>query len=96
VPSIAAICSGNSNPINYVTADDPPFLIIQGLLDCLTLAPERDVVRGTPREGRNGEALPIVSDFFDQYLRGTLPVRRRAVRIMWGRASARLAPGRHR
>ena len=25
-----------SNPINYITPDDPPFLIMQGLLDCLT------------------------------------------------------------
>lgn len=25
-----------SNPINYITPDDPPFLIMQGQLDCLT------------------------------------------------------------
>ncbi|HXG58823.1 MAG TPA: prolyl oligopeptidase family serine peptidase, partial [Thermoanaerobaculia bacterium] len=27
--------TATSNPINYVTKDDPPFLILHGMLDCL-------------------------------------------------------------
>jgi dipeptidyl aminopeptidase/acylaminoacyl peptidase len=91
--------TATSNPINYATADDPPFLIMQGLLDCLT--PWRqsvmlyDALRAkgvtaklyllptaehADSQFNDQEYKQIVSDFFDQYLRGTLPVRRRAVR----------------
>ncbi|HEY0140114.1 MAG TPA: alpha/beta hydrolase [Thermoanaerobaculia bacterium] len=28
--------TATANPITYITPDDPPFLIVQGLLDCLT------------------------------------------------------------
>ena len=28
--------TATSNPMNYITPDDPPFLILQGQLDCLT------------------------------------------------------------
>ncbi|MGZ4779620.1 MAG: alpha/beta hydrolase fold domain-containing protein [Thermoanaerobaculia bacterium] len=91
--------TATSNPINYVTSDAPPFLIMQGLLDCLTPWKQSQMLYDALRaNGVNATLylLPtaqhadsqfdeqkykqIVSDFFDQNLRGPLPMRRRAVR----------------
>jgi len=91
--------TATSNPINYVTSDAPPFLIMQGKLDCLTPWMQSQMLYDALR-AKGVQAtlylLPtaqhadsqfdeqqyrqIVSDFFDQYLRGALPMRRRAVR----------------
>ena len=88
-----------SNPINYITRDDPPFLIMQGQLDCLTpwqqskMLYDALVANGVTAnlyllptaQHADGqfdlqENKQIISDFFDRYLRVTLPIRRRAAR----------------
>jgi acetyl esterase/lipase len=91
--------TATSNPINYATPDDPPFLVMQGLLDCLTPWMQSQMLYDALRaQGVQAKLylLPtakhadgqfddqkykqIISDFFDLYLRGTMPVRRRAAR----------------
>lgn len=88
-----------ANPINYITRDDPPFLIMHGMLDCLVPWQQSQMLYDALHaSGLNATLylLPtaehadsqfddqkykqIVSDFLDKYLRGPLPVRRRAVR----------------
>jgi len=91
--------TATSNPINYATPGDPPFLIMQGQLDCLTPWMQSqmlyDALRAQSVQAKlyllptakhadgqfdDQKYKQIISDFFDLYLRGTMPVRRRAAR----------------
>ncbi|HWW60315.1 MAG TPA: alpha/beta hydrolase [Thermoanaerobaculia bacterium] len=86
----------SANPIAYASADDPPFLIVHGMRDCLVGWQQSQMLHDAlpqstlvllPNGEHGGSAFDeqkvkqLVSDFLDRNLRGPLePAKRRAAR----------------
>jgi acetyl esterase/lipase len=85
-----------ANPINYITASTPPFLIMHGMLDCLVPWQQSQILRDaltakgvdaslvllpTAQHADNQFNQPVYQQLVDEFLDRTLrPARRRGVR----------------